>query len=436
MVVIPSTDGVDSHVLGLIDEHIARVRKAPRSADAHGNLGLVYEANDFWDEAARCFANAERLAPAVFVWSLHRAVAMKRASRMQDVAALLQQLAEAYPGVAVVQQRYGECLLETNDSREAGKVFERVIALAPRSALGYVGLGDVRMSQSRHQEAKGLLERAIVLDPGYKTAHYSLGLVYRVLGDRAAAQTELAKGTGAERRRMRDSLADRLDRFTRSLAGRLALAQRYKAAGRLAEAAEILEAAIATAPNEASVLNNLATIYMAQTRFDKAVPLLLSVQRSGDATSVTFTNLAACHLELNRLSEALAYARKAVERKPNDSQCHLAMASILVKAKRYEESLDALGTAAELDPGDPAPRLRQGRVYVLLERYEEARIQYAAAAELAPQSVTAYLNLAATSITVGRLDDAAAALGTAEMIEPNHQKVAYLKRMLAGMREP
>ena len=53
---------------------------------------------------------------------------------------------------------------------------------------------------------------------------------------------------------------------------------------------------------------------------------------------------------------------------------------------------------------------------------------------MAPRSVTAYLNLAATAITAGRLEEAATALATAETIEPNHQKAAYLKKMLAGLQ--
>ena len=49
--------------------------------------------------------------------------------------------------------------------------------------------------------------------------------------------------------------------------------------------------------------------------------------------------------------------------------------------------------------------------------------------------IDAHLNLAATSIRVGRFAEAVAALATAERIEPNNQRVAYLKEMLAGLRD-
>ncbi len=69
----------------------------------------------------------------------------------------------------------------------------------------------MRIRQHNYAEAKRLLEKAVAIDYGYKSAHYSLGLAYRGLGEHEAATRELGKGQGAKRRIMGDPLSQRLE---------------------------------------------------------------------------------------------------------------------------------------------------------------------------------------------------------------------------------
>ena len=53
-------------------------------------------------------------------------------------------------------------------------------------------LAIIRAQAGANQEAADLYRRVIAIDPNYAAAHFNLGLILRVLGQNAEAQTELA----------------------------------------------------------------------------------------------------------------------------------------------------------------------------------------------------------------------------------------------------
>jgi tetratricopeptide (TPR) repeat protein len=66
--------------------------------------------------------------------------------------------------------------------------FDAVRARFPDLADAHVGSGVVLAAMGRLREAEAALARAIAVDPGTKEAHFNLGRVYRLLGDRARAR--------------------------------------------------------------------------------------------------------------------------------------------------------------------------------------------------------------------------------------------------------
>ncbi|MCH9033707.1 MAG: tetratricopeptide repeat protein [Planctomycetes bacterium] len=72
---------------------------------------------------------------------------------------------------------------------------------------------------------------------------------------------------------------------------------------------------------------------------------------------------------------------------------------------------------------------------MLRQQYDEARRYFETAVRLAPRSVTAQLNLAATSLTVGRIADASEALAAVEKLDPDHRRLARLKKRLEVLQD-
>ena len=99
----------------LVRTNLARAEAAPRDAQAHGRLGMIYEANLLWDAARTSYATAAQLDPDTPAWRLHEAIATREAGDPEAARALLQAVAAEQPDLAAAQQRLGDALLEAGD---------------------------------------------------------------------------------------------------------------------------------------------------------------------------------------------------------------------------------------------------------------------------------------------------------------------------------
>jgi tetratricopeptide (TPR) repeat protein len=88
-----------------------------------------------------------------------------------------------------VQQAYGNLgfqMIAAEKFTGAQKLFEKLIAANPQSAVAHSGLGRSLLEQKNVDAAIASLERAVSIDPKVG-AHYRLGIAYQTKGDKAKA---------------------------------------------------------------------------------------------------------------------------------------------------------------------------------------------------------------------------------------------------------
>ncbi|WP_456428808.1 tetratricopeptide repeat protein [Rhodocaloribacter sp.] len=428
-VVHPSAERtLDPDVAALVAAKVARAEKHPREASAHGDLGLVYEANLLWEEARDSYAEAARLAPNDRGWRLHLAIATRQAGDFEGALAMLRTLAEKYPDDAPIQQRLGEALLEHGDFTEAEAAFRRVIALEPELPHGYAGLGDALLQQNEPAEAAEALERAVAKAPGYRAAHYLLGQAYQRLNRASEAERELSLGVDAGRAYLPDALDGRVRAYAVNLTARLQRAGEYLNAGNPGKAAELLKKAYKAHPENVDVINNLAIAHMRMNRMDEARRLLERARTLDDARFSTYLNLSSWAMQSGRPEQALAFADSALARAPTLAQAFFARGQALARLERLEEALDDLAECLRRDPRKAEAHALSGDLLFRLKRYDEAETHYREALRLDPNLFPAEVGLARTAWVQGRPGEARAALARARKLAPDHPIIARLTR--------
>lgn len=425
---------LDASVAELVRRHVDAVRTDPADARAHGTLGLVYEANELWDEAQRSFANAAALDPSDALWRYHRAIAMRQAGDVDGALDLLERSAAELRDLPGPQHRLGTVLLEAGRVDEAQAAFQRTVDLAPRLADGWVGLADVALYREDYAKAAELLEEAVRLDPGYKAAQYSLGLAYRGLGRLEEAGRKLTLGMGAPRRTVGDPLTDEAAGFGVSFVGEFQEAVRLIQSGNAARAAEILEKILERDPQDTNVLNNLASAYLELEDFRRMEELLLRAVRVDERQFAPHLNLAVCYLKTGRLDEASTHARRAVELAPTVGKAQFTLGRVLIAKKDLSGAYLALQRALDADARDPGIHMAMAQTCARLQRFEEARRHYLDTIQRAPSYVPARVDLVGVLMELGRWDDAAAALDEVARIEPDHPALQPLRARIDVMK--
>ncbi len=436
LVALPAQlDRLDRPVAELVRRQVAHAQAQPRDSNRHVTLGLVYEANGVWPEAADAFETVVELDRDEPLARYHLAIALRHCGEPEAALTILRALAAEHKDRAAFHHRLGEGLLESGLAAEAAAAFRIAIDRAPSSPEGYVGLADALLCSAEYASAASLATRAVELDGSYKRAHYALGLAQRGLGLSVEAEEQLGNGLGARKRYMRDAWSDRLPEY---MVGWTSLIQRgldCLNAGKTAEAIAAFQRAVALQPDDAQAMNNLAFAYQLNQQPDRAREVLLRAERANPDHFATQINLATLDLDARQFDAALLRAERAVGMASDRAEAHFVRGRALMPLNRIEEALAAFKQAAGLDARKVEVYLDMGDACGLLNRWAEALQHFETAVPRLPDHWGLRVRLGRVYMKLNRLDQAEAALQVAQALAPHEPQVIKLAEQLAEQRK-
>ena len=122
------------------------------------------------------------------------------------------------------------------------------------------------------------------------------------------------------------------------------------------EAARHGTAALALAPGNLSLRNDMATSLIDATRLDEAEPILREILRLRPDFAYAHTNLSHLFVLLGDYARAMDEARKAIRLDPGDTNARNNLGLCLLHAGRTDEAVEEYREALRLDPGNNLPR--------------------------------------------------------------------------------
>jgi protein O-GlcNAc transferase len=142
-------------------------------------------------------------------------------------------------------------------------------------------------------------------------------------------------------------LMEPLEEAERLFLDALALQQR----GELASAQALYQQALALVPGRASVMNNLATVYLERKEFPEARRLCESILEKDPADEVALVNLGNCQVALNQPEAALLSFEKALAIRPDYAEALYGRGNILRRRGELEAALASYDRALAIAPG-------------------------------------------------------------------------------------
>lgn len=414
-----------------IEETIGWVQENPKQMERHATLGLVYAANQLWREAKLAFENAARLRPREPLAHLYVAVATQETGDQDSALDLYRQLTDRFPKFPQGFHRLGEAALRAGLIDEASAAFERLIELAPDEWRGHAGLGEVELRRGNHARAVSHLEQAVAIDPYAGNARSLLGLAYRGLGRIEEAEIELRLGLDSQNYPMPDPWAETAHQHMRLLQDQVEIAGSLSRRGHHDHAIGLLLNALAYAPTNLALLNNLAIALNQADQPERALEVIEKIREIDPFNlAATITASLAFHA-LGQMDEALAWADQAVARAPNSTQVHLARANAFLGQERNDDALEALEAAARCDPRNPQIQIEIGDLLLRnLDRPEDAFVRYQQAGRLDPSLAGVRMRLARMHIERLEFDDARLEIDRLRKLDPAHPGLPLLEEQL------
>ena len=424
------TDGIDADVVARARAAVSKVEANPADAERRAELALVYEANELWDESVRAWRDALALAPERSLWRLHYSICANQSGESEAAMAEMQRVVEELPEQPAARMRLGEMLLEIDEVEGAQLEFEKALTLAPQAPDCYASLAAVMLRKDEYQRAAELCERAIELDPGFKLAHYNLGLAYRGLGRMSEAEDALNRGLNAGKRQLSDPLSRQVDAQRTGFTVRLIEAGALEKAGNIQAAIQILEGLRERYPDDTTVLNNLSAVYLQSDRNPEALALLKRARDLDPGEFSTYLNLATAQLALDNPVDALEAASKAVELAPKHGQVRFIRARALVVQQRFSEAYQELERSVALDATNGLAYCLLADMATMVGEPEKAVVAYQAAKRILPDLVPAHYGLTQLYLRLGRLEEARECFKEVQRLAPTSQRARALGQEL------
>jgi tetratricopeptide (TPR) repeat protein len=230
-----------------------------------------------------------------------------------------------------------------------------------------------------------------------------------------------------------------------------------------ARAEQEFRRALEVDPNELSVSANLASLHIAQQRFDAALPLLEEVARRRPDLLNARLNLAICLRVLGRLDEARRELRAVVAedeayqpgwwnlglteeksgRSAEAAEAYERAAALLAEPAALAEAWNAAGlmwaaagpldraqaafeTATAADPDAPDPRINLANVHALAGRSEQARQLFDEVLRSRPDHVKALNGLGQLDLHAGRTAEGRARLERSLALQPDQPRIRQI----------
>jgi Flp pilus assembly protein TadD len=158
------------------------VRKAPDSAEAHNNLGLVYASQGKLDRAIAEYQAALRLMPDYLHAHYNLGIAYASQGRLDRAIAEYQAALRLMPDYAEAHNNLGIAYASQGRLDRAIAEYQAVLQLKPDSAEAHNNLGIAYASQGKLDLAIPEFRIALRLNPDSAEAHNNLGTAYASQG--------------------------------------------------------------------------------------------------------------------------------------------------------------------------------------------------------------------------------------------------------------
>ena len=295
---------------------------------------------------------------------------------------------------------------------DALAALRRVIDARPDWAQAHFLLGSILFLDGDRTGARGSVARALELDASLVSAQKLMARLHAALGDHALAIETgrralerdpsdaglhvLVAQSLVRQQRMDDALRELelVPPERRGAEEEFALGRVYTLKGETGRAREHLEAAAKHEPHRYEILRALLDLDMREGRLEASSERV----RAALAANPEDARLVQLHGEVSlytgNTAEAESSFRRAIDLNPNDLQAYGSLARYLAVSGRPEEVVHTYERALRTNPQSATLHMIVGSLYELRQRSQEAVERYEEAIRLDPSLAVAKNNLA------------------------------------------
>jgi tetratricopeptide (TPR) repeat protein len=311
------------------------------------------------DVSVKALENLRKTRPDLAQARLVLADAYRTLGRQEDAAALFREQVRNAPPSAEPYYYTGVLLREQNKPAEARQAFEKALELAPDNTAPIEQLVEMDIAEKKFDAAMQRVDKLFQKNANSAPAYFLQAKIF-------VAQEQWDRAEAA--------LLKALEIDPKIEAAYRMLIATYLAAGKLPQAIERIEKAVAQKPADGSALLVLGMGYSQIKEYLKARDAYERVLKIEPNSAVALNNLAFLYSEqLNEIEKAQEFAVKARAAAPNNPNVADTLGWILFKRRDYQQASTLLRESATKLPDNPVVQFHSGMAHYMMGNTDEAR---------------------------------------------------------------
>jgi tetratricopeptide (TPR) repeat protein len=360
----------------------ANVERSPDDTDALYRLGLAYLSLNDPKKAITPLEALVKKDPESVDAKLLLARAYRQTNDLDKARSLLDTAITSMPDSSSLLSERAQLARQTDDVDLAAKHYRRAIELVPNDAQLYFNLGEV-LQKTKLDESIAAYRKAIELAPDLTVAKVNLGKALAEKGLYQEAKDLLASVT-------KGALADAEAHYN--------LGVIFMREGNASSAVTEFERAVAISPKHAPALNNLGVAWDQRANDKKALEYFKKAAAADPTYAEAWFNEGMSLMKLNQAALATKAFEQALKLEPGSSGPYVQLGSLYLKQGKREYAVEAFKKAiAAFDDED-----KKSKGFLQLRKYNDVK-----------KTTDAYRGLALAYLSMGKVDEAVAALKTA-----------------------
>ena len=350
---------------------------------AHYSRGRLFESNGRISEAIRSYKRVLDSQPGQHFLARKTAYLLARSGNNEEAVQLLEKNLRANPEIPFSHIALSEYLAtyQGNDPKGRARALEIIEASAqrfPDEPAVYEHLVRLLIAENRRDDAKLVMERAAARNN--KDPQYWLG-IGKIVGRSWAVRPN---GPSKD-----SELVNQIYAKAISLAGKdweviETVGDFYHATRQFAGAVEAYETVIASNPDQLVTREKLARVYAAMGDEEKLLETLLGIAEIDTQNATILRQIAAIYIQRRDYAVAVPYFQKALAKGTVDE--YKAVAGVMIEERQSEAAIDFIKEAAYLFPESPDFPLLLTYPYSFEEQWGEAVKQFEKALKLGEES--------------------------------------------------
>ena len=360
-----------------------------------GNLGELYQANHFYDQAVPCYQLALEFNKGNPRWPYYLAFVKQEKGENESIQSLLETTISIAPGYAPAILKLADSCFKTGKTSEAQIYYKRRLELLPGDPHALLGLARISIDATQWETAQVYLKEAIKANPEFGPAHRLMASVHDHFGRPDDMQQSLHIASQCIRfRPAPDPWIDALNDLCYDVEQLMVLGSKASIELDIKEASGFFGRARDLDPKNPQVHLALGRLCFmvgqreeAQRFFEKAIEL-------DPGSDEAYFQLGVILRREGNLKEAEKMFLRSLDFHPDNPNVYNNLGVTLLEQQRFQEAAEALNKALEIYPEHINARYNLGLALWSLGKIEPAVQEYRNVLSIKPDWATAANSLA------------------------------------------